>query len=200
MLCTCSASEAPGNASKGAPSASLAAVLTALIPAAAAVSAAVFVHSVGNGVVVHRMIPILRAFGGMADQCRAAWRKLLQTDGLQRIALLAAGVVRVRTCYMSMSKGFFAAPLDLVCVHLSCGMVCFNVTDSVYAIRHVKVHLPDAADGQRRVFVIGRPLYAASAALSACGRRLTQLITQQLGMFNSCLLSHTVIYGCLVQL
>jgi hypothetical protein len=59
------------------------------------------------------------------------------------------------------------------------------VTDSVYAIRHVKVHLPDAA-------VIGRPLYAASAALSACGRRLTQLITQQLGMFNSCLLSHTV--------
>ena len=71
-------------------------------------------------------------------------------------------------------------------------MVCFNVTDSVYAIRHVKVHLPDAADGQRRVFVIGRPLYAASAALSACGRRLTKLITQQLGMFNSCLLSHTV--------
>ena len=69
-------------------------------------------------------------------------------------------------------------------------MVCFNVTDSVYAIRHVKVHLPDAADG--RLFVIGRPLYAASAALSACGRRLTKLITQQLGMFNSCLLSHTV--------
>ena len=66
------------------------------------------------------------------------------------------------------------------------------MTDSVYAIRHVKVHLPDAADGQRRVFVIGRPLYAASAALSACGRRLTKLITQQLGMFNSCLLSHTV--------
>ena len=90
----------PCNARKGgAPSASLGAVLTALIPAAAAVSAAVFVHSVGNGVAVHRMIPILRAFGGMADQCRAAWRKLLQTDGLQRIALLAAGVVRVRTCY-----------------------------------------------------------------------------------------------------
>ena len=90
-------------------------MLTALIPAAAAVSAAVFVHSVGNGVVVHRMIPILRAFGGMADQCRAAWRKLLQTDGLQRIALLAAGVVRVRTCYMSMSKGFFAAPRSRLC-------------------------------------------------------------------------------------
>ena len=84
-------------------------------PAAAAVSAAVFVHSVGNGVAVHRMIPILRAFGGMADQCRAAWRKLLQTDGLQRIALLAAGVVRVRTCYMSMSKGFFAAPRSRLC-------------------------------------------------------------------------------------
>ena len=55
----------PATPARGAPSASLAAVLTALIPAAAAVSAAVFVHSVGNGVVVHRMIPILRAFGGM---------------------------------------------------------------------------------------------------------------------------------------
>ena len=97
------------------PLASLAAVLTALIPAAAAVSAAVFVHSVGNGVAVHRMIPILRAFGGMPDQCRAAWRKLLQTDGLQRIAFLAAGVVRVRTCYMSISKGFFAAPSSRLC-------------------------------------------------------------------------------------
>ena len=105
----------PATPARGAPSASLAAVLTALIPAAAAVSAAVFVHSVGNGVVVHRMIPILRAFGGMADQCRAAWRKLLQTDGLQRIALLAAGVVRVRTCCMSMSKGFSAAPRSRLC-------------------------------------------------------------------------------------
>ena len=100
--------------SRGA-SASLAAVLTALIPAAAAVSAAVFVHSVGNGVAVHRMIPILHRWWHAADQCRAAWRKLLQTDGLQRIALLAAGVVRVRTCYMSMSKGFFAAPSSRLC-------------------------------------------------------------------------------------
>ena len=31
--------------------------------------------------------------------------------------------------------------------------------------RHIEVHLPDAADGQRRVVDIGRPLYAASAAL-----------------------------------
>ena len=63
MLCICSAKpELPATPARGAPSASLAAVLTALIPAAAAVSAAVFVHSVGNGVAVHRMIPILRAF------------------------------------------------------------------------------------------------------------------------------------------
>ena len=128
----------------------VAAVLTALIPAAAAVSAAAFLHSVDNGIAVHRMIPILRAFGGMADQCRAAWRKLLQTDGLQRIALLAAGVVRVRTCYMSISKGFFAAPSSRLCAFVMWNGVLQR--DGQYTVRHIELHLPDAADGQRGAF------------------------------------------------
>ena len=49
--------------------------------------------------------------------------------------------------------------------------------DGQYTVRHVELHLPDAADGQRRIVDKGGPLHAAFAALSAHGRRLTKLIT-----------------------
>ena len=145
---------------------------------AGAISAAAFQRGVANGAAAHRMVPTLRACGGMADQCAGGvGRTWCQCQCFQQqLALRPRDELdhSMDRLLVGVIRSFLPDKASSCRLQWSCGVV---QRDGQYIVRHVELHLPDAADGQRRVVDMGGPLYAAFAALSACGRRLTKLIT-----------------------
>ena len=119
-------------------------------PAAGAISAAAFERVVTNGIAAHRMISIWRAFGGMADQCAGGvGRSWCQCQCFQQQLVLRPRDKldhSMDRLLVGVMRSFLPDEASSCRLQWSCGVV---QRDGQYIVRHVELHLPDAADGQR---------------------------------------------------